>query len=100
MNKKELITAIAAETGMTKEAVKTAIEKYQETIVAAVAKGEKVQLVGFGSFEPRKRAARTGRNPMTGKSLKIEASVVPAFHAGKAFKEAVNPKPVKKSKKK
>ena len=69
-----------------------------ETVVAEVAKKGKVQLIGFGTFEARERAARTGKNPQTGAAIKIAAATVPAFKAGKAFKEAVNVKPAKKAK--
>ncbi len=89
MNKGELVDAIAANSGTTKAQADAILSATLETIVDAVADGDKVTLVGFGSFEPRDRAAREGRNPKTGKALKIPATTVPAFSAGKAFKERV-----------
>ena len=86
MNKTELIEAIAKETGLKKKDAEAAIG----AIEGALAKGEKVQLVGFGTFETKTRAAREGRNPRTGKTIKIAASKYPAFSAGKAFKDSVN----------
>ena len=99
MNKKELIVAVAEKTGISKKECEACVKAITEIVVEAVAKKEKVQLVGFGTFEARDRAARAGRNPATGKAIKIAASTVPAFKAGKAFKEFVNPKPAKKKKK-
>ena len=84
MNKAELIAAIAAKTGDTK--------KVAEATVNALVEGDKVQLVGFGSFEVRKRAARKGRNPQTKEEIKIPASKAPVFKAGKALKDLVNNK--------
>ncbi len=89
MNKGELVDAIASKTGTTKVQADAILSATLETIVDAVADGDKVTLVGFGSFEPRDRKAREGRNPKTGKALKIKATTVPAFSAGKAFKERV-----------
>ena len=96
MNKTQLIAAVAEKAGMTKKDVEKAISATLETVKETVAKGDKVAVVGFGTFEPRARKARTGLNPQTGKKVKIKADTVPAFKAGKAFKEAVNVKPAKK----
>ena len=98
MNKKELIVAAAAASGLSQKDVEKALKAINEAIVAEVAKKGKVQLIGFGTFEARERAARTGKNPQTGAAIKIAAATVPAFKAGKAFKEAVNVKPAKKAK--
>ncbi|MBR4908842.1 MAG: HU family DNA-binding protein [Acidaminococcaceae bacterium] len=100
MNKQELIAAVAAETGMPKKCVEAILKSITGNVVAEVAKKGKVQLIGFGTFAARERAARTGKNPQTGKAIKIAAATVPAFKAGKAFKEAVNVKPAKKAAKK
>ena len=89
MNKKELITSISEKTELTKKDVELALNAFIETIEETLENGEKVQLTGFGTFEPRQRKARTGRNPKTGEELEIPASVVPAFKVGKAFKERV-----------
>lgn len=103
MNKKELIAAAAAGSGLSQKDVEKALKALVEATVAEVAKKGKVQLIGFGTFESRERAARTGKNPQTGAEIKIAAATVPAFKAGKAFKEAVavkeGKKPVKKAKK-
>ena len=90
MNKAELINAVAASTGYSKKDTEAAVTAALETITAALKEGEKVQLVGFGSFEVKKRAARIGRNPKTKESIEIPASVVPVFKAGKALKDAVS----------
>ena len=90
MNKADLIDAIAKDTGLTKKDSEKALNSVIENISNALAKKDKVQLIGFGTFETRKRAARTGRNPQTGKELKIAASITPAFKPGKALKEKVN----------
>ena len=92
MNKAELIAAIAAKTGETKKAAEEAVNAFVSVVTEALAKGEKVQLVGFGSFEVRKRAARKGRNPQTKEEIKIPASKAPVFKAGKALKDLVNKK--------
>ncbi len=92
MNKSELIAALAAKTGETKKNAETAVDAFVEVITEALAKGDKVQLVGFGSFEVRKRAARKGRNPQTKEEIKIPASKAPVFKAGKALKDVVNKK--------
>lgn len=90
MNRKELIDALAAKTGGTKADADRNIAALIDIVTATLKKGDSVALVGFGTFEVRKRAARTGRNPATGAELKIKASKVPAFKAGKALKDAVN----------
>ena len=100
MNKKDLVTAAAAAAEMTQKDVEKALKALTETVIATVAAKGKVQLIGFGTFEARERAARNGKNPQTGKTIKIAAATVPAFKAGKAFKEAVNVKPKKKAAKK
>lgn len=89
MTKAELIDKVAAKTKLTKKDSGNAIDAIVASISGALAKGDKVSLVGFGSFDVRKRAARTGRNPQTGAEIKIAARKVPAFKAGKALKEAV-----------
>ena len=99
MNKGELVAALAAKTDLTKKETEIALNGILDVIAESMAKGEKVQLIGFGTFETRKRAARTGRNPQTGKEIKIAAATVPAFKPGKALKDAVNaPAPAKKKK--
>ncbi|HZW26601.1 MAG TPA: HU family DNA-binding protein [Gallionella sp.] len=90
MNRKELIDALAAKTGGTKADADRNLAALIDIVTATLKKGDSVALVGFGTFEVRKRAARTGRNPATGAELKIKASKVPAFKAGKALKDAVN----------
>lgn len=89
MNKEELVQAIAKETKLTQKTISEVLSATVETIQATVKKGDKVTLVGFGTFERRSRAARTGRNPQTGKEIKIAAKKVPAFSAGKKFKDIV-----------
>ena len=89
MTKADLVAAVA-ETGMTKKQAAAAVEAVIDAITGALAKGDKVSLVGFGSFSVKKRKARTGRNPQTGKAIKIKAKKVPAFSAGKALKDAVS----------
>ncbi len=90
MNRKELIDALAEKTGSTKADADRNISALIDIITATLKKGDNVALVGFGTFEVRKRAARTGRNPATGAELKIKASKVPAFKAGANLKTAVN----------
>ncbi len=97
MNKVELAAAIANETGLAKKDAEAAVKAFVEVVTEELKKGEKVQLVGFGTFEVVERAAREGRNPQTGKTMKIKASKAPKFKAGKGLKDAVN---VKKSRKK
>ena len=92
MNKSDLIAAIAAKTGETKKSAEASVNAFVEVITKALVKGDKVQLVGFGSFEVRKRAARKGRNPQTKEEIKIPASKAPVFKAGKALKDVVNKK--------
>ena len=92
MNKAELVAAVAAKTGDTKKAAEASVDAIVAAIKESLKKGEKVQLVGFGSFEVRKRAARKGRNPQTKEEIKIPASKAPVFKAGKALKTVVNKK--------
>ena len=89
MNKEELVKEVSKKAKVSQKATADIIAATLETIEKTVSKGKKVTLVGFGTFEPRKRAARTGRNPQTGAPLKIAAKTVPAFSAGKKFKEMV-----------
>lgn len=89
MNKAELVAALAQKADMTKKDAEKALGAFVEIVGETLKKGDKVQLVGFGTFEPRKRAARTGKNPQTKAEIKIPASVVPAFKAGKALKDVV-----------
>lgn len=89
MNKVELVAAVAEKAELSKKDAEKAVAAVFAAIEEAVAAGNKVQLVGFGTFEVRERAARTGRNPQTGAEIKIAASKQPAFKAGKAFKDAV-----------
>ncbi|MBQ5399510.1 MAG: HU family DNA-binding protein [Ruminococcus sp.] len=90
MNKTELIAAVAEKSGISKKDAEAAVTATVDTIVDAIVAGDKVQLVGFGTFEQRQRNARTGVDPRTGNKIEIAASKVPAFKAGKAFKDAVN----------
>ncbi len=90
MNKAELINCVAEKAEMTKKDAEKAVNAVLEAIEEALKRGEKVQLVGFGTFEVRERAARTGRNPQTGEEIQIAACKVPAFRAGKALKDAVS----------
>jgi len=92
MNKSDLIAAMSAKTGKTKKESEEALEAFMASVTESLKKGDKVQLVGFGSFEVRKRAARKGRNPQTKEEIKIPASNAPVFKAGKALKELVNNK--------
>ena len=89
MNKTELVAAVAEKAGLTKKDAEKALAAVIDAITGAVKKGGKVQLVGFGTFEARKRAAREGINPATGAKIKIAASKTPVFKAGKAFKDAI-----------
>ncbi len=89
MTKTELISVVAEKTGFSKKDADKAVAAVIDSISGALAKGEKIQLVGFGTFEVRARAAREGKNPATGAKIKIAATKVPAFKAGKALKEAV-----------
>lgn len=90
MNKAELISSIAEKTGMSKKDAEKALNAFTESIEDALEKGEKVQLIGFGSFEVRERAARKGINPQTKEEITIEASKVPVFRVGKALKDKIN----------
>lgn len=89
MNKSELINSVAELAELSKKDATKAVDAVLQTIQDALAKGEKVSLIGFGNFEVRERAARKGRNPQTGEEIEIAASKVPAFKPGKALKEAV-----------
>ena len=88
-NKQELIAKVAESADLTKKDAEKAVNAVFASVSEFLAKGEKVQLIGFGNFEVRERAARKGRNPQTGDSIKIAATTVPAFKAGKALKDAV-----------
>ena len=92
MNKTELIDAVAKSAGLSKKDATNAVNALTETITKTLKKKDKVQLVGFGTFEVGKRAARTGRNPQTGAEIKIKAAKVPKFKPGKALKDAINKK--------
>lgn len=89
MNKGELVSVIAEKASVTKKEAELILDATLETIVESVSNGEKISLVGFGSFEKRHRKARDGRNPQTGQTIKIPATDVPGFSAGKGFKERV-----------
>ena len=89
MNKTELVAAVAAKADISKKAADAAVAAVFAEIEGALAKGEKVQLIGFGTFEVKERAARTGHNPKTGEAIEIAASKIPAFKAGAALKNAV-----------
>ena len=97
MNKSELINALADKTQLSKKNAEKALNAFVDTVNGALTKGEKVQLIGFGTNEVKKRPARTARNPRTGEEIKIKASKAPTFKAGKALKDKVNAK--KKGKK-
>ena len=90
MNKSELVAALAAKTELSKKDSEAALNALVDVIAETIAKGEKVQLIGFGTFERKDRPARTARNPRTGEEVKIAASKAPAFKAGKALKDKVN----------
>ena len=92
MTKADLIEAIAKEAGITKAAADKALDAFVDAVTAALVKGEKVSLIGFGTFSVGERAARTGKNPQTGKEIKINACKSPKFKAGTGLKEAVNKK--------
>jgi DNA-binding protein HU-beta len=89
MNKNDLVSNIAEKSGLTKKDVETVVNGVLGEITDALTKGDKVQFVGFGTFETRERAGRTGRNPQTGDTIEIPAATVPAFKAGNKLKEAV-----------
>jgi len=90
VNKSELITSMAEKSKLTKKDAEVALKAFIESVEEALEKGEKVQLVGFGTFETRERAARVGRNPKTKEEIQIPESTVPVFKAGKEFKDKVN----------
>lgn len=90
MNKVELVASMAEKAELTKVDAEKALKAFIEVVTEEMKKGEKIQLVGFGTFEVSKRAARTGRNPQTGETIEIKASKAPKFKAGKALKDAVN----------
>lgn len=90
MNKTEFIAAVADSAELSKKDAEKAVNAFTEVITKTLKKGDKVQLVGFGTFEVTKRAAREGRNPQTGQAMKIKASKSPKFKAGKALKDALN----------
>ena len=92
MNKTELVEAIAKETGLSKKDSEKALKAFIDVVSKQLKKKDKVQLVGFGTFETSKRAARKGKNPQTGAEIKIPASFAPKFKAGKALKDLVNKK--------
>ena len=100
MNKTELVAAVAEKAAITKKDATAAVEAVFEVIGDELQKKEKVQLIGFGTFQTSERKAREGRNPQTGETVKIAAATLPAFKAGKALKEKVNTKPAKKAAKK
>ncbi len=100
MNKSEMIAAIAEKTGLQKKDAEKALVAFIEEVTETLKEGGKVQLVGFGSFEVKERAARKGRNPRTYEEIDIPASKAPIFKAGKAFKDAIDVKPEGKAKKK
>ena len=90
MNKTELVAAMAEKAGLSKKDAEAALKAFTETVTDELKKGEKIALVGFGTFEVSERAAREGRNPHTGEAMKIAASKSPKFKAGKALKDALN----------
>ena len=90
MNKTELVAAIASKANISKKDAEASVKAFTEVVAEELKKGEKIQLVGFGTFETSKRAARTGRNPQTGAEMKIPASKAPKFKAGKALKDSIN----------
>ena len=90
MNKTDLVEVVALKTGMTKKDAEAAVKAVNEAITEALAAGDKVQIVGFGTYSVKTRAAREGRNPKTGEAMTIAASKTPAFAAGKALKDAIN----------
>jgi len=89
MNKTDLVNNIAAKSGLTKKDIETVLNGFLGEVTDALSKGEKVQLIGFGTFETRNRSGRVGRNPQTGKTINIPATKIPAFKAGNKLKEAV-----------
>ena len=99
MNKSALVAALAEKTQLSKKDAEKALAGFIEVVTESMAKGDKVQLIGFGTFDIKDRPARTARNPRTGEELKIKASKAPAFKAGKALKDKVNTPAKKKGKK-
>lgn len=99
MNKTELVTALAAKTELSKKDAEKAVNAFVDVISEALTKGEKIQLIGFGTFAVKDRPARVARNPRTGEEIKIAASKAPGFKAGKALKDKVNTPAKKKGKK-
>ena len=90
MNKTELVAAMAEKAQLSKKDAEAALKAFTEVVAEELKKGEKIQLVGFGTFEVSERAARTGRNPLTGAEMQIAASKAPKFKAGKALKDSIN----------
>ena len=90
MNKTELVAAVAEQAGLSRKDAEAAVKAFADVVADALKNGDKIQLVGFGTFEVSERAAREGRNPKTGESMKIEACKTPKFKAGKALKDLVN----------
>ena len=90
MNKSELVAAMAEKTQLSKKDAEAALKAFTDVVAEELKKGEKIQLVGFGTFEVSERSARTGRNPQTGAEMKIAASKAPKFKAGKALKDSIN----------
>ncbi len=90
MNKTELVAAMAEKAGLSKKDAEAALKAFTDTVAEELKKGEKIALVGFGTFEVSERAAREGRNPQTGATMTIAASKAPKFKAGKALKDAIN----------
>ena len=90
MNKTELVAAVAEPAGLSRKDAEAAVKAFTDVVADALKNGDKIQLVGFGTFEVSERAAREGRNPKTGESMKIEACKTPKFKAGKALKDLVN----------
>ncbi len=90
MNKNELVASVAEKAGLTKKDAEKAVNAFVETVQQSLVEGNKIQMIGFGTFEVKERAARTGRNPRTNEEIQIPASKNPVFKAGKALKDAVN----------
>ena len=90
MNKTELVAAVAEQAGLSKKDAEAAVKAFTDVVAEALKAGDKIQLVGFGTFEVSERAAREGRNPRTGETMTIESSKTPKFKAGKALKDLVN----------
>ena len=90
MNKTELVAAVAEQAGLSRKDAEAAVKAFTDVVADALKNGDKIQLVGFGTFEVSERAAREGRNPKTGERMKIEACKTPKFKAGKALKDLVN----------